>query len=103
VNRCARAGGYPEGTREYLGRTDVQKALNLDPAMKGASGFDYHSSGPASITLHPHLAKKLRVLIYNGDADACVPYKGNVRAVQRQCAWLTHACVPKVTRSGSTA
>ena len=26
--------------------------------------------------LHPK-ATKLRVLIYNGDADACVPYKGN--------------------------
>ena len=29
------------------------------------------------ITLWPELAKKLRVLIYNGDSDACVPYKGN--------------------------
>eukprot|EP01043_Picozoa_sp_COSAG02_P041215 COSAG02_NODE_3399_length_6811_cov_16.128278_2_plen_66_part_00 len=50
------------------------KALHIsDP---GRSVFHYHSSGPASITLHPQLAKKLRVLIYNGDADACVPCEG---------------------------
>ena len=35
------------------------------------------SSGPASITLWPFLAQHIRVLIYNGDADACVPYVGN--------------------------
>merc|ERR1712054_109614 len=43
----------------------------------GASKFDYSCSGPASITLWPELSKKIRVLIYNGDADACVPYNGN--------------------------
>ena len=34
-------------------------------------------AGPASVTLYPDLVKNIRVLIYNGDADACVPYKGN--------------------------
>ena len=66
-------GGYPAGSRDYLGRADVMKALHI--ADPGASVFHYHSSGPASVTLHPELAKKLRVLIYNGDADACVPCK----------------------------
>ena len=34
--------------------------------------------GPASVTLYPDLIHKLdRVLIYNGDADTCVPYVGN--------------------------
>merc|ERR1712187_635078 len=33
---------------------------------------------PASITLYPELVKKLRILIFNGDADACVPYNGNL-------------------------
>merc|ERR1712007_74401 len=28
-------------------------------------------------TLYPVLSKKLRILIYNGDADTCVPYNGN--------------------------
>jgi len=43
----------------------------------GRSSFSYRSSGPASVTLWPFLSSRLRVLIYNGDADACVPYKGN--------------------------
>jgi carboxypeptidase C (cathepsin A) len=33
--------------------------------------------GPASVTLYPELIKAIRVLIYNGDADSCVPYVGN--------------------------
>ena len=47
--------------------------------LKSSSGsrFGYDTSGPASITLWPFLAKHLRVVIYNGDADACVPYVGN--------------------------
>lgn len=44
------------------------KALHI--SNPGQSSFRYHSSGPASITLHPELATKIRVLIYNGDADA---------------------------------
>jgi hypothetical protein len=39
--------------------------------------FDYDASGPASVTLYPTLIKSMRVLIYNGDADSCVPYVGN--------------------------
>jgi serine carboxypeptidase-like clade 1 len=58
----------------YLARADVRKALHLKDQ---ASTFGYRRGGPASITLWPSLAKRLRVLIYNGDADACVPYKGN--------------------------
>jgi len=61
----------------WIKSTDVRKALHLDGVQPGASAFEYSCSGPASITLWPELAKKLRVLIYNGDADACVPYNGN--------------------------
>lgn len=76
-------GGYPwhcssiNGISKWLVRDDVRTALHLADAKPGASGFSYSSSGPASITLYPELVKKLRVLVYNGDADACVPYIGN--------------------------
>ena len=63
----------------YFNRKDVQSALHLNPP--GASDFRYHSSGPASVTLYPKFVGKLRVLIYNGDSDACVPYKGNEELV----------------------
>merc|ERR1711879_558085 len=58
-----------------MGSENVRKALHLD--KPGRSGFSYATSGPASITLWPELVQKIRVLIYNGDADACVPYNGN--------------------------
>merc|ERR1712146_849678 len=48
-----------------------------DSYEPGSSRFHYRSSGPASVTLYPELVKKLRIFIYNGDADACVPYIGN--------------------------
>eukprot|EP00746_Dinoflagellata_sp_MGD_P009927 gnl/MRDRNA2_/MRDRNA2_120347_c0_seq1.p1 gnl/MRDRNA2_/MRDRNA2_120347_c0~~gnl/MRDRNA2_/MRDRNA2_120347_c0_seq1.p1 ORF type:complete len:509 (+),score=80.67 gnl/MRDRNA2_/MRDRNA2_120347_c0_seq1:90-1616(+) len=60
---------------KWIQSAEVRKALHLD--RPGRSGFDYETSGPASITLWPELVQKIRVLIYNGDADACVPYNGN--------------------------
>mmetsp|Transcript_50796 Transcript_50796/g.120696 ORF Transcript_50796/g.120696 Transcript_50796/m.120696 type:complete len:527 (-) Transcript_50796:177-1757(-) len=61
----------------WIKSAEVKKALHLDQEEGSGSGFSYDSSGPASITLWPELATKLRVLIYNGDADACVPWVGN--------------------------
>ena len=62
----------------YFKRKDVRAALHLPDEVVTGSTFDYTSSGPASVTLYPKLiTSKLRVLIYNGDADTCVPYKGN--------------------------
>ena len=74
-------GGYTwscggEGAaRDFFARDDVRKAMHLN--APGQSCFSYSRSGPASITLYPSLIGKLRILIYNGDADSCVPYKGN--------------------------
>lgn len=75
------SGGYTwecggmDAMSNYFRRTDVQKALHLGKIQP--SQFMYDTSGPASVTLYPYLVKKIRVLIYNGDADSCVPYKGN--------------------------
>merc|ERR1719231_1606389 len=71
-----------EATEEWITRSDVVKALHLEKYPAGASSFHYSSSGPASVTLYPELVKKIRILIYNGDADACVPYKGNEEWVE---------------------
>ncbi|KAJ9442569.1 putative serine carboxypeptidase F13S12.6 [Diplonema papillatum] len=59
----------------YILRDDVKKALHLGAVYP--SSFAYTQSGPASVTLYPFIASKVRVLIYNGDADTCVPYVGN--------------------------
>ena len=72
-------GGYDWGCNgmqdmaDFFRRSDVQAALHL--GKPGVSSFGYESSGPASITLYPELVTKMRVLIYNGDSDACVPCK----------------------------
>jgi carboxypeptidase C (cathepsin A) len=69
-------GTYPPGkVADFVTREDVRKALHLEEP--GLSDFDYNISGPASMTLYPELSRKIHVLIYNGDADMCVPYTGN--------------------------
>lgn len=76
-------GGYAwdcggSGFREWWGSAEVVKALHRDTAgVNGSSGFHFTRSGPGSVTLYPELVKRLHVLIYNGDADACVPYNSN--------------------------
>ena len=81
-----RLGGYDwacggmDDTSKWITTPAVMKALHV--SNPGASKFEYQRSGPASVTLHPMLAKKLRVLIYNGDSDSCVPYKGNEQWIQ---------------------
>ena len=69
----------------YFRRPEVRKALNLPASNANGSTFDYSSSGPASVTLYPALIKQIRVLIYNGDSDTCVPYVGNEE-------WTTYVC-----------
>ena len=79
----AMGGGYDwtcgqfDAIPVYFAKSEVREALHM-PMESLTSGFDYDLSGPASVTLYPSLLQAgLRVLIYNGDADACVPYIGN--------------------------
>jgi len=69
--------GQFDAIPDYFSQSEVRDVLHL-PAESMTSSFNYNTSGPASVTLYPSLLKSgLRVLIYNGDADACVPYIGN--------------------------
>jgi len=65
----------------WIKQPEVMKALHLEG--ESGSRFSYHQSGPASITLYPELVTKLRILIFNGDADACVPYIANENWIAR--------------------
>lgn len=70
-----KAGGYDwscggmSATEEWITSGATRAALHLPPTGSG-SRFGYRSSGPASVTLWPFLATKLRVLIYNGACPA---------------------------------
>mmetsp|Transcript_28612 Transcript_28612/g.55698 ORF Transcript_28612/g.55698 Transcript_28612/m.55698 type:complete len:484 (+) Transcript_28612:85-1536(+) len=63
---------------QFFKDPDVLKALHLSEM---GSGFSYRRSGPASITLYPFLASKLRMLVYSGSSDACVPYVGTEESI----------------------
>jgi len=40
-------------------------------------GVDYNANLVSLLPTYPDLIKAYRVLIYSGDADACVPYNGS--------------------------
>lgn len=69
----------------YLNQPEVQQALHVIDAgvsnwqvCGNAEGWSYQSTRPnLPRDTYPLLVSKIRVLIYNGDWDACVPYTDN--------------------------
>ena len=78
-----KTGGFPwscggeSATRTYLTRPDVKKALHLRDAGKSSFHYRHGGGGYPSFSIWPFLASKLHVLVYSGDSDTCVPYKGS--------------------------
>jgi carboxypeptidase C (cathepsin A) len=68
-------GGFGAALK-WAVRPDVRKALHLDQIAPGRSSFNYNISGPYALTLYPELMRRIRILVYNGDADPSVPYQG---------------------------
>jgi carboxypeptidase C (cathepsin A) len=65
----------------YLNNADVRKAIHVDgvnlPSWTVCPGVDYNANLVSLLPTYPDLIKAYRVLIYSGDADACVPYNGS--------------------------
>jgi serine carboxypeptidase-like clade 1 len=65
----------------YLDHPDVQAAIHVTQAKKPwhiCGGVEYHSDqGSLLPDYKATLIPNIRVLIFNGDVDCCVPYKGN--------------------------
>lgn len=69
---------------QYLNQPAVREAIHVAPAsLIGewticTNKIQYDSNTvDETKSIYPTLIKSLRVLIYNGDVDACVPYVGN--------------------------
>jgi len=72
--------------RMFMDNADVRKAFHLDGSKLSAwttcYNIDYNSNLPDERPMYAELIKNIRVLIYNGDADACVPWIGNYEWVR---------------------
>eukprot|EP00499_Haloplacidia_sp_CaronLabIsolate_P007885 CAMPEP_0196780386 /NCGR_PEP_ID=MMETSP1104-20130614/7771_1 /TAXON_ID=33652 /ORGANISM="Cafeteria sp., Strain Caron Lab Isolate" /LENGTH=479 /DNA_ID=CAMNT_0042150585 /DNA_START=9 /DNA_END=1448 /DNA_ORIENTATION=+ len=70
-------GGAPA---TYLDRADVRKAIHYREGTVSSwsecSDINYSSTIPSLLPTYPNLIENIRVLIYSGDVDACVPYYG---------------------------
>jgi carboxypeptidase C (cathepsin A) len=73
----------------YVSRPDVQAAIHVRApgfcwaSCNRAKGWDYNSTRPdLPRDTYPLLISRLKVIIYNGDWDACVPYTDNVGWVE---------------------
>jgi len=71
----------PDGSSDFMNNADVKKALHVDQApvttWSDCSGIDYHSNLVSLLPTYPKLIANMNVLIYSGDADACVPWNGS--------------------------
>ena len=70
-----KCGAAHESDPHAIAATPMQAPDSLD-SRAGTS-----KAVPRLQLLWPHLVQHMRVLIYNGDADFCVPYKGNEELV----------------------
>jgi serine carboxypeptidase-like clade 1 len=66
----------------YLNQASVRQAIHVVntsvvPEWTICAGINYNSNIATLMPLYPKLIKQYRVLIFNGDVDACVPYNGN--------------------------
>eukprot|EP00658_Telonema_sp_P-2_P025438 TRINITY_DN20245_c0_g1_i1.p1 TRINITY_DN20245_c0_g1~~TRINITY_DN20245_c0_g1_i1.p1 ORF type:complete len:216 (+),score=45.69 TRINITY_DN20245_c0_g1_i1:143-790(+) len=100
-------GGF-DATRRWLVREDIKKALHLSGIQPGRSNFTYNISGPYSYTLYPELARKIRILVYNGDSDPSVPFAGDEEwigsLVKRRVLEVTSSWAPwRATKGGAVS
>jgi len=67
----------------YLNNDTVRAAIHVLPmnstvgTWSVCTGLDYDGDTDSLLPLYPTLISNYRTLIYNGDADACVPYSGS--------------------------
>ena len=74
--------GEAAGMTEWLNLKEVQKALHVSVAHRKngkwapSSGLNYTHTAPTLLHMYPRLIEKLRILLFSGDVDECVPYNG---------------------------
>lgn len=71
----------------YLNRKDVKKSFNIHEEMKFAMCNEYiqknYEQGIGSFHLYKNLLKKIKIWVYSGDSDACVPTNGTRKWIKK--------------------
>jgi carboxypeptidase C (cathepsin A) len=84
--------------RKFMDNAAVRKAFHLENATLSewttCYSIDYTSNLPDERPMYAELIKNIRVLIYNGDADSCVPWIGNYEWVRSMNIPETNAWAP---------
>eukprot|EP00463_Aulacantha_scolymantha_P000561 TRINITY_DN1343_c0_g1_i1.p2 TRINITY_DN1343_c0_g1~~TRINITY_DN1343_c0_g1_i1.p2 ORF type:complete len:87 (+),score=22.10 TRINITY_DN1343_c0_g1_i1:504-764(+) len=68
-----------KATTIWMNTKEAIDAMHIKPWQRWSPESPIHYSGGdwASYDVYPDLIGNIRVMIYNGDADPCVPYTGD--------------------------
>jgi len=72
--------GMEKATTVWMNRPEAVKAMHVKAWQKWRPESPIHYSGGDwdSYDVYPDLIGNIRIMIYNGDADPCVPYTGDM-------------------------
>ena len=74
--------GESVGMTAWLNVPAVQTALHVTTAHRAggkwapSTGLNFTHTQPSLLHIYPRLIEKLRILLFSGDVDECVPYNG---------------------------
>eukprot|EP00729_Bicosta_minor_P013162 gene13163-33301_t len=74
--------GEAVGMTAWLNVPAVQHALHVTVAHRSdgkwapSTGLNYTHTSPTLLHVYPRLIEKIRILLFSGDVDECVPYNG---------------------------
>jgi serine carboxypeptidase-like clade 1 len=74
--------GESAGMNAWLNVPAVQKALHVTVAHRQngrwspSTGLNYTHTSPTLLHMYPRLIQRLKILLFSGDVDECVPYNG---------------------------
>jgi len=76
----------PDLGEAWLDNAQVQSALHVTQSRVSSwsvcAGIGYSKTVTSLLPLYPTLVKAYKVLVFSGEADACVPYNGSEEWVQ---------------------
>ena len=80
-----------DAVTDYMNWESTRSAFNIPDSVQAwedCTNLNYEMQSEGSIWIYPILRNKLRIMIYSGDTDACVPTYGTKQWIE-ELGWAT--------------